>query len=97
MFNNSNGYSLSDIAAATGGGMDGFGNNSAWWIIVLFLFAFGGWGGNGWGNNGNGYGAGAGGLYPVQRGAHAPGPGPLHGIGLLAGERFQPGHLLEQH
>ena len=51
MFNNSNGYSLSDIAAATSGGMDGFGNNSAWWIIVLFLFAFGGWGGNGWGNN----------------------------------------------
>ena len=47
MFNNNyggaGGYSLSDIAAATGNGNDGFGNgNSAWWIIILFLFAFGG-------------------------------------------------------
>ena len=54
------GYSLSDIAAATGNGgynrgYDGFGE---WiWIIVLFLFAggwgngFGGWGGNGSGGN----------------------------------------------
>lgn len=31
----------------------GWGNDGAWWIIILFLFAFcGGWGGN-WGNNGN--------------------------------------------
>lgn len=31
----------------------GFGNDGAWWIIILFLFAFcGGWGGN-WGGNGN--------------------------------------------
>ena len=32
MFNNSNGYSLSDIAAATGNGNDGFGFNGdgAW-------------------------------------------------------------------
>jgi len=57
MFNTSEGYSLSDIAAVSGGnrgGMfgDGFGG-SGWWIILLFLFAFGngGWG-NGWGNNG---------------------------------------------
>jgi len=40
-----NGYSLSDIAAASGA--EGFGG-SAWWIIILFLFAFmnGGFGGN---------------------------------------------------
>lgn len=33
MFNNSNGYSLADIAAATGGSRgyeDGFGGNGAW-------------------------------------------------------------------
>lgn len=55
MFNTSEGYSLSDIAAVSGnrnGGMfgDGFGAGG-WWIILLFLFAFGGWG-NGWGGNG---------------------------------------------
>ena len=52
----SNGYSLSDIAAATGngGGGWGFGGDSGLWLIVLFLFIFaGGWGGNG------GYGGGA--------------------------------------
>ena len=42
-------YSLSDIRAATGGEMDGFGGG--WmWIIVLFLFLFG-FGGNGFGGN----------------------------------------------
>lgn len=47
-----------DIAAVTGGNRnnDGmWGDNGAWWIIVLFLFA--GWGGRGFGNfggNGNG-------------------------------------------
>lgn len=56
MFNTSEGYSLSDIAAVTGsrdGGMfDGFGGNG-WWVILLFLFAFnGGWGN--WGGNVNG-------------------------------------------
>lgn len=42
-----NGYSLSDIAAASGA--EGFGGGSAWWIIILFLFAFmnGGIGNNG--------------------------------------------------
>ena len=54
MFNTSNcGYSLADIAAATGGsrnsnGGDGWGG-SAWWIIILFLFVFCGWGDNGFG------------------------------------------------
>ena len=55
MFNNENGYSLADIAAATGGSNgygDGFFGGSGWWIILLFLFAWGGWGNGGWGNNG---------------------------------------------
>lgn len=48
---NSTGYSLADIAAATGNNNDnGWGND--WWIILLFLFA-GGWGNGGWfGNRG---------------------------------------------
>lgn len=56
MFNNESGYSLADIAAATGSGgygNDGFFGGSGWWIILLFLFAWGGWGNGGWGNNGN--------------------------------------------
>lgn len=52
MFNQTSGYSLADIAAATGNGNNGnsgFGwGGDGWWIILLFLFA--GWGGNGWGN-----------------------------------------------
>lgn len=54
MFNTSEGYSLSDIAAVSGnrGGMFGDGAGfGGWWIILLFLFAFGGWGG-GWGGYG---------------------------------------------
>lgn len=50
------GYSLSDIAAATGNGSNsnnGFGDGfGAWWIIIFLIFAFGGWGNNGWGNRG---------------------------------------------
>lgn len=56
MFNNStSGYSLSDIAAVTGGRNNGFGGDDGyWWIILLFLcFGNGGWG-NGWGGNGGG-------------------------------------------
>jgi len=55
MFNaDTNGYSLSDIAAVSGNNNSGdWGNGSAWWIIILFLFAFCGWGGD-WGNNRNG-------------------------------------------
>ena len=45
---NSNGYSLADIAAATGRNNDGFGGDG-WWIILLFLFMGFGWGGRGYG------------------------------------------------
>ena len=59
MFNTTNGYSLSDIAAATGRNNDGmFGGENGWWIILLFLFAFGGWGNGGWGGLGGGRGNG---------------------------------------
>jgi len=60
MFNTNSGYSLADIAAATGGNNrnnDGlFGDNGAWWIIILLLFGwgrngFGGYGGEGFGGN----------------------------------------------
>ena len=57
MFNNSNGYSLADIAAATGNN-DGniFGGGEGAWILLLFiLFIAGGWGNNGFGGNGNGF------------------------------------------
>ena len=55
MFNTSDGYSLSDIAAVSGNN-NGFGGDNGWWIILLFLFGFGGWGNGfgGWGNNGAG-------------------------------------------
>lgn len=48
MFNTNEGYSLADIAAATGnnGRTDDWGGNQSWWIIILFLFCFAG----GWGN-----------------------------------------------
>lgn len=63
MFSTMNtGYSLADIAAATGGNRntDDFGGNGAWWIIILFLFAFCGWGNNGWGGGFGPFGGGAG-------------------------------------
>lgn len=46
MFNNS-GYSLADVAAATGNSGTWGADGGAWWIIILFLFCFmgGGWGG----------------------------------------------------
>ena len=59
MFNTSNGYSLSDIAAVTGANNNGRGNGmfgDDWaWIIILLLC---GWGNGGWGN---GFGGGNGG------------------------------------
>ena len=61
-----NGLSAADIAAVTGnnGGFGGWGNDSAWWLIILFLFIFNGNWGN-WGGNGNG---GYGTYSEVQRG-----------------------------
>ena len=43
---NTEGYSLSDVAAVTGNN-NAWGNDGSWWIIILFLFCFMGWGGNG--------------------------------------------------
>ena len=61
MFNSNGGYSLADIAAATGGSDSrndgGWGDSGAWWIIILFLFVFCGWGNNGWGNGNGGSGS----------------------------------------
>ena len=59
MFNTNSGYSLSDIAAATGNDRNNgmWGGDGAWWIIILFLFCFAGWGG-GWGGNNGSNGAG---------------------------------------
>jgi hypothetical protein len=51
---NEYGYSLSDIATATGRNNSGFGDGSGWWIILLLL-ALGGYGGFG-GGFGGGYG-----------------------------------------
>ena len=53
MFNTSNGYSLSDIAAVTGNNNNGGFGDEGWWIILLFLFANNGWG-NGWGGGAQG-------------------------------------------
>ena len=56
MFNN-NGYSLADIAVATGnnnnGGFGGFNGDGAWIILLFIIVLMGGWGnGYGWGNGG---------------------------------------------
>jgi len=56
MFNNSNGYSLSDIAAATGNNSNngfGFNGDGAWIFLLFILILMGGWNG-GYGYNGNG-------------------------------------------
>lgn len=45
---------MNNYGAGNAGFDGGFGNNGAWWLLVL-LFALGGFGNNGWGNNaGNG-------------------------------------------
>lgn len=55
------GYSLSDIAAATGrNSNDGFGDGNGWWIIIFLIFALGGWGRNGFGGGFGGNGGGIG-------------------------------------
>lgn len=47
------GYSLSDIAAATGNGNGGFGGDfGAWWIIIIIILF--GWGRNGFGSDNSG-------------------------------------------
>lgn len=58
MFNNSNGYSLSDIAAATNGNNgNGFfnGGDGAWVLLFFILILAGGWNGGWNGGNGGGY------------------------------------------
>lgn len=74
MFNNSNGYSLADIAAATGNGNngnnDGFFNGDGGWVLLLFILILAGGWGNGYGGFGGGNGA-AGTAYvtsDIQRG-----------------------------
>ena len=74
MFNNSNGYSLADIAAATGNGnngnKDGFFNGDGGWVLLLFILILAGGWGNGYGGFGGGNGA-AGTAYvtsDIQRG-----------------------------
>lgn len=74
MFNNSNGYSLADIAAATGNGNngnnDGFFNGEGAWILLLFILILAGGWGNGYGGFGGENGA-AGTAYvtsDIQRG-----------------------------
>ena len=56
MFGQSNGYTLADIAAVTGGNNGRNGNGAFgddyWWIILLFLFGFNG--NNGWGGGAGG-------------------------------------------
>ena len=53
MFNNSNGYSLSDIAAATGNNGNGIFNGDGAWIFFLFILMLaGGWNNNGFSNGG---------------------------------------------
>lgn len=63
MFGSNTGYSLADIAAATGGSRssdNGWGGDGgAWWIIILFLFCFAGWGNGGFGGFGGGGASGA--------------------------------------
>ena len=54
------GYSLSDIAAATGRNNDGFGDGNGWWVIIFLIFAFGGFGRNGFGGGFGGNGGGIG-------------------------------------
>lgn len=64
MFNNNGGYSLSDIAAATGNndGFGGFGGDGAWVLLLFIIILMGGWNNGGWNNGGNG----GGGMVPYM-------------------------------
>lgn len=45
--------SAADVAAVTGNGNGAFGNDGAFWLVILFLFAaMGGWGNGGFGGGG---------------------------------------------
>ena len=61
-FAENGGMSPADFAAVTGNNNMGWGGDSAWWLIILFLFMFNGNWGNGFAGNGGGVGA------EVQRG-----------------------------
>lgn len=51
MFNGTNGWNLSDLAAVCNN--DSFtGNGGGIWFILILILLFGGFNGNGWGNNG---------------------------------------------
>lgn len=59
MFNNNNGYSLADIAAATNGGyrdggFGGFGGGDGTWLLFFFILILAGGWGNGFGGGYNG-------------------------------------------
>lgn len=58
MFNSSNGIPVTMNVAPTGsnGSFGGFGDNGAWWLIILIVL-FGGWGYGGYANGGFGGGA----------------------------------------
>ena len=53
--NNGNGFTMPVVPMYGNGGVGGFGNDGAWWLLIL-LFALGGWG-NGFGGYGGGMGA----------------------------------------
>ena len=70
MFNSNSGYSLADIAAATGNdrnGGFGFGGDGAWVLLLFIIVLMGGWG-NGYGYGNNSGGASATVTADVQRG-----------------------------
>lgn len=70
---NSSAPSIADIAAVTGGGNNGWGNNGdGWWALIILFALFGGWGRGGVFGNGNSSGCGCDGacatVGDVQRG-----------------------------
>ena len=56
MFNNNNGYSLADIATATGNNNGfGFGGDGAWILLLFIILLAGGWNNNGFGGGNGSY------------------------------------------